>query len=270
MFLKTHGIGIQLVSDLHLDHWRSQGRRPHLPIEPRADLLIIAGDICNGLPQDDDLVWLQAISDLPDWPGGILMVLGNHDYYGLDLARAGSAWKRALSGTRIRVLDRDVVTVKGVRIAGCTLWTDFDRCDPLLMFDAERLNDYRHILSGGNLARPDDILASHYRDLNWLIDMEAGSPEDGLIVVTHHAPTWRSVHPDRKTDPINGAYMSALEWVMAELTPALWLHGHVHARLDYRMLQTRVACNPLGYCGEKVPHVQDDADITEGAAAIPA
>jgi Icc-related predicted phosphoesterase len=253
MLLETHGLRVQLISDLHLDHWRQQRHRAHLPIEPQADLLVIAGDVCNGLPQKDDLDWLKSVSDLQEWPHGIFMVLGNHDHYDLELQHAAAAWRQALLGSRIQVLNRDVATIKGVRIAGCTLWTDFARCSPLVMFDANALNDYRHILHEGHLVTVDDILAAHYRDLNWLIDLDAGTADNPLIVVTHHAPTWASLHPLRPTDPLNGAYVSKLEWVMAELNPALWLHGHVHARLACGVLNTRVACNPLGYCGEHVP-----------------
>ena len=258
MLLETHGLRVQLTSDLHLDHWRQQHHRAHLPIEPQADLLVIAGDVCNGLPHKDDLDWLQTVSDLQEWPHGIFMVLGNHDYYDLELQHAAKAWRQALRGTRIQVLNRDVATVKGVRIAGCTLWTDFDRCSPLLMLDAKALNDYRHILNDGHLVTADDILAAHYRDMNWLIDLPEHSDDDPLIIVTHHAPSWQSTHPHKRNDPLGGAYVSALEWVMAELKPALWLHGHVHAKQDYLSgplsRPTRVVSNPMGYCGEDVPH----------------
>ena len=65
----------------------------------------------------DDLDWLQSVSDLQEWPHGIFMVLGNHDHYDLELQHAAAAWRQALCGTRIQVLNRDVATVKGVRMA---------------------------------------------------------------------------------------------------------------------------------------------------------
>jgi hypothetical protein len=115
----------QIASDLHLPHWRSNGHILNLPILPKANILILAGDLCNGPPGIEERAWLQAISDLADWPDGIFMVPGNHDAYGVDLGHVAAAWRHALRGTRIRVLDRDVVRVRGVRLAGCTFWTDF-------------------------------------------------------------------------------------------------------------------------------------------------
>jgi predicted MPP superfamily phosphohydrolase len=245
----------QIASDLHLPHWRHrQGHPLHFVIEPKADLLILAGDLCNGVPCEEDRRWLQTLSDLADWPSGIVLVLGNHDHYGTDLDRVAHEWRKALSGTRIQILDRDVIPVGGLRIAGCTLWTDFDRGSPLLPFHAQQtLADYRHLVKDGRLARPSDILYAHYRDLNWLLDLPPGSPDSPLVVVTHHAPSWNSVQPDRIGDPLNGAYVSASEWVAEQIRPAIWVHGHVHARFDYLLHDTtRVVCNPVGYFGETV------------------
>ncbi|WP_215884515.1 hypothetical protein [Acidithiobacillus sulfurivorans] len=32
--------------------------------------------------------------------------------------------------------------------------------------------------------------------------------------------------------------------------PAIWIHGHVHDRMNYRIGKTRVLCNPWGYPNE--------------------
>jgi hypothetical protein len=35
----------------------------------------------------------------------------------------------------------------------------------------------------------------------------------------------------------------------------LWIHGHTHVKLDYKILNTRIVCNPLGYPNEQ--HVEN-------------
>ena len=35
-----------------------------------------------------------------------------------------------------------------------------------------------------------------------------------------------------------------------EARPALWIHGHMHSRIDYRIGATRIVANPLGYDDE--------------------
>jgi hypothetical protein len=47
-------------------------------------------------------------------------------------------------------------------------------------------------------------------------------------VITHHAPSRHSLDSTFAGEPINGAYASDFEALVAELQPALWIHGHTH------------------------------------------
>jgi len=47
-------------------------------------------------------------------------------------------------------------------------------------------------------------------------------------------------------DWCSAAYASELPDEFFEV-PTLWLHGHVHKCLDYRVGNCRVVCNPRGY-----------------------
>ena len=67
------------------------------------------------------------------------------------------------------------------------------------------------------------------------------------MVITHHAPTPRSVAPRFEGDPCNAAFASDLEGVIAHYQPPLWIHGHMHNRVDVALGETRVLCNPAGY-----------------------
>lgn len=66
---------IQLASDLHLELFEVSfpGERLIAPA-PDADLLVLAGDVANGI---------RAIELFADWPVPVLYVAGNHEYYGL-------------------------------------------------------------------------------------------------------------------------------------------------------------------------------------------
>ncbi len=243
-------LAFQIASDLHLPQWASVGRLPPFHPDPEADLLILAGDLSNGPPTAEGLRWLRALPD-GHWPMGILMVLGNHDYYGMSLDDAAARWRVALRDTRIRVLDREVATAGGCRIAGCTLWTDYDGANPISMLLAERsLADHAFIHAKAGSARAEDMLAAHRADRAFLMNQTPGTPESPLIVVTHHAPSWRSVSPAYQGSLLNPAFVSDLESEMAALSPSVWVHGHVHSFHDYRVGDTRVVCHPLGYPGE--------------------
>jgi hypothetical protein len=50
----------------------------------------------------------------------------------------------------------------------------------------------------------------------------------GCVVMTHFAPSWRSIPSAFENDPRNGYYASSLEDLIEETRPAVWVHGHIH------------------------------------------
>lgn len=69
------------------------------------------------------------------------------------------------------------------------------------------------------------------------------------MVVTHHAPSGRSVPGDERGHERWPAYASNLEPLIHRLEPALWIHGHIHEPQDYMIGKTRIVSNPRGYGG---------------------
>lgn len=65
-------------------------------------------------------------------------------------------------------------------------------------------------------------------------------------VITHYAPSPVSVHDSYAGSPLNAAFISDLDAMIAHLRPALWIHGHVHHAVDATVGRTRVIANPLG------------------------
>ena len=71
------------------------------------------------------------------------------------------------------------------------------------------------------------------------------------MVITHHAPTARSVGLHFQGHPLNAGFASNLEHIIRRYQPALWIHGHMHDAVDLQIGATRVLCNPAGYEAEK-------------------
>jgi len=72
-------------------------------------------------------------------------------------------------------------------------------------------------------------------------------PFDGpTVVVTHHAPSFKSVVPRFADSLLSACFASNLDQLMG--FSELWIHGHMHDSLDYMANGTRVICNPRGYC----------------------
>lgn len=235
---------IQLASDLHLEHLAHQFPGETL-IRPahQADVLVLAGDISRAA---------AAVALFANWPVPVLYVHGNHEAYGGTIEAVQEELRVASRGTSVRFLERETVDFGGVKILGCTLWTDYrlqcvDGHPQQFMNIARRqLNDHRLIrVATGEVFSPEHALENHETSRAWLAD-ELARPYDGkTVVVTHHAPHPRSVHPRYEGELLNAAFASDLSELVQKAD--IWLHGHVHDSFDYEVSGCRVVANPRGY-----------------------
>ena len=88
------------------------------------------------------------------------------------------------------------------------------------------------------------------------------------VVVTHFAPSLRSADPRYGLVPGTAGFCNGLDDLLA--LAQLWLHGHLHAPVDYTVQGCRVLANPLGYArkGEQRAFVPQMC-IATGAAPLP-
>nr|WP_280528913.1 metallophosphoesterase [Aureimonas jatrophae] len=245
-----------VVSDLH----QGEGGVPYDPAAIRTpfDVVVVAGDCAGRLTSS--LRWLG------DRFAGtsVVYVPGNHDYY-RDGRRDGFTMEDELDAGReladrlgIHLLSDGEARAGGVRFLGATLWTDlrsgFHTDRSHAVGEARRgMNDYRLIHRRSSTRRsrrlsPIDTLAYHGRSREFLSHALASDRDVATVVVTHHAPSMRSL-PD-PTAALNQCYASDMDSLVGDWQPDLWIHGHVHVRADYRIGTTRVVCNPSGYRGE--------------------
>ena len=241
---------LQVFSDLHVDV-----RQPKaIQVVPSVDAVVVAGDVCEGAERA-----FAHLRQIVPMPIPIVMTLGNHEFYRRcwreEVAQACSV--APLYG--IHLLENDQVIVGNVRFIGATLWTDYalfgEGYVPLAMHAAgDGLNDHRRITWSKEpwaRFRPQDALGLH-RQSRGFIETALAKPVDGAttVVVTHHAPHPRSIHPRYGDDLLSAAFVSDLTAVIEAGQPQLWVHGHVHDAFDYQVGATRVLCNPNGYGNE--------------------
>lgn len=224
-------IRIGIFSDLHLE-FRPSNVDKLIEIVKReaVDILINAGDTHP--------IYEERRAFNLAMPDNYFEVLGNHDFYG-DYLYA-HRWMDSV-GTN--------------RIAGATLWTNFNSNSiscrhrfPHVMVDARMIKPDK----GASPSLTDQILKIHNEDISFL-----GSAKPD-IVVTHHAPSYKSIHPIyQKYGEDNYYFCSDLEhFISNNPSIKLWIHGHVHTPFDYTIGDCRVVCHPLGYPGET--HKTDD------------
>ena len=252
---------IQFLSDLHLE-FMPEPSDYSIP-KTEADVIVIAGDI--GVQGDIRYIdWvLRETCGTPT-----VVVAGNHEAYLSTLQHSIRNWRSATKGTHIHFLERDVAEIGGTRFLGATMFTDYllygDRA--VAMCCAEfGLNDHRLILLEPNAQKfmPSDALQIHLESRRFL-ETELEKAYGGkTVVVTHHAPSARSLTKGSRPDALSPAYASNLEDIMARFEISLWFHGHLHHSSDFYVHRTHVLCNPRGYWPHHLNPDFDPAKVIE-------
>jgi Icc-related predicted phosphoesterase len=239
---------LQTLSDLHVD--AGGLHRPQLVAG--VDVLVVAGDVCAGTETGFQVLRHSVPTTTP-----IVMVLGNHEFYGSGCTKELARARASAPAHNIHLLENDAVTIGGVRFVGATLWTDYDlfgaeNRDDCMRTAAMGLNDHRLIglKAGGTSDRrfqPLDALALH-RQSKMYLDQTLATPHLGAtVVVTHHAPHGNSVAAQYRNSLLTAAFVSDLSELIENHQPKLWVHGHTHTSFDYPVGTTRIICNPAGY-----------------------
>lgn len=236
MPLKLH-----ILSDLHLSQAGFE------PPATDADLVVLAGDIAR--PRDA-VAWAKGLGK------PVLYVPGNHEFYGASLTGTRALLRELCEGSAIHLLDDGVLHLEGVRFLGSTLWTDFrlfeegPERDVAVDAATRFMRDFQRIRleeEEDALFTPDACAAQFRRHADWL-QSRLAQPHDGpTVVITHHAPSRRSIHPRFAGSPVNLCFVSDADHLLDGARVQLWIHGHTHDSFDYEVAGTRVVCNPRGY-----------------------
>lgn len=234
---------IQIISDLHNEFGISNLKFDDI------DIIIVAGDVDLGIR---GITWLkETTKDIP-----VIYILGNHEYYRGSYPKTLTKIKAESIGTNIHVLENEFITINNITFHGATLWTDFELFGNPEVYGSicqDRMNDYKLIRLDPSYSklRSIDTYRIHKKSLDWLEKSLSISDSQLNIVVTHHAPSIKSIPNEFKKDLLTSAYASDLESFILRYKPDYWIHGHIHTPMDYKIGNTRIICNPRGYINEK-------------------
>jgi len=234
---------IKIISDLHQEFGIS-----NLDFS-NADVVILAGDTNLGIK---GIEWAkQHIKD-----SQVIYLLGNHEYYKGSYPKTLNQVIEASLNSNVTVLENKRVEIGGIRFHGATLWTDFSLFGSPVEYGIicqGQMNDYRQIRRDPSYSklRSVDTFKIHQISKKWLQESLEESIGYKNIVITHHAPSIKSVPDLYQNDPISSAYASNLEDMILKYQPLYWVHGHIHTPVRYHIGKTEVICNPHGYIDEK-------------------
>ncbi len=223
----------QIMSDLHLEfEGHDLGERfvKLLPVE--ADNLILAGDVFSKPHMDvfDECYdWFQS-----KWKR-VFYVPGNHEYYGSDALLLSMKLKKHIR--------RCYMLTDKTQVLSTTLW--FKNTVGANLRAKQGMADFYQIQNFDRW-----VTEEHERDLDYLtmeLDFEK-CPYN--VVVTHHLPHHRSIHPRYGNSSLNQFFFSSDSEELFGIADTLFVHGHTHSKMDYIENYTRVVANPRGYPGE--------------------
>jgi len=236
---------IHILSDLHLEHASFQ---PEAAAAAAADVVVLAGDIHTGVT---GIEWAaRAFEGKP-----IVYVAGNHELYGQHWDDTLLQMRIVADRVGVHFLENDEVVIDGVRFLGAALWTDFCLYGHTSQEISMRLyecglNDCRLISAAGGRLTAAMVLERHQQSRASLQQQIAEPFEERTVVVTHHAPSSRSVAPQYQGDHLTPGFASELPGAMYDRV-SLWVHGHMHDSFAYTLKTAngtcRVVCNPRGY-----------------------
>ncbi len=248
---------IRIISDLHID---VNSKYP-FKLKDKETFTIICGDISGYLDKTSN--WLNK-----NIKRGLL-VAGNHIIYnesGHSIQYLkGQYTKNYPLSSSISFLDDSYKIVDDIVFVGGTLWTDYkllnkDQQDMYMWFATRYLNDFKYgklnpngfdenedINRLGNIT-PDYCYNSFKKTLSTIENICKKFPDKKIVVITHHAPSIRSVPEIYKNSETAPCFASNLEdFILNNQNIKLWCHGHIHMASNYMIGTCYVVCNPLGY-----------------------
>jgi UDP-2,3-diacylglucosamine pyrophosphatase LpxH len=257
---------IDFISDLHIEiNGNSEQDIIFYKKKTTDDILILGGDItCYRFfnPKRTDPEgrsqrkrFIKFLQTQCSHYKSILYIPGNHEYYGHFWEGADQLFQERIEklDNRVIVMQNDTYTDEDVTIFGSTLWTDFDRGNPLTILDVENgLNDYRVIKAeegSEQLLRGYMTQAAHARSVTALkkaYDIRDLSKK--FIIATHHAPSMNShSHKRFGQSSIMYGFISDCDELIRDREIDFWIHSHTHHNIDYMIKNTRVISSMYGY-----------------------
>lgn len=238
-------VKFQIMSDLHLEVYDETPDVSSL-ITPKAEYLILAGDICHVNKTQQLTHFLTSVCKMFNI---VFYILGNHEFYktadyeSFSIGETLNIIKTIQSGIpNLVVLNRQNVVIEDVCLVGATLWSNPDTYVP------------HYII------RIKDITTDHYKSMHTIdlayieqcIDVNR-QRELKTLVVSHHCPTYDLLDVN-STDKFKSLYASNLDRLLTKDKVHTWVFGHTHINFDYMTKGgTRLVSNQKGKPKNKVP-----------------
>lgn len=266
---------IDILSDLHLDFYFKRNLSETKAVETLyshiftdnqkrnvGDVLVVAGDI--GHYNEQNIEVLASIKKIFGYKH-IICVLGNHDYYLIDIHSRSDYNGFSLNRTEqmrdminekegMYCLDGEVIEIDGIRIGGCDGWYDGEYIRKHFnKKNEEYMNGYVSLLWRRTMADADYIFGMDWQSY---AKKEKNKIEkiykDVDVMITHINPSIEKehTHQNYRDEDTTGYFTFDGSRYLREGSMQYWIYGHTHVEAEHEIDGVKCICNPMGYPSE--------------------
>jgi predicted MPP superfamily phosphohydrolase len=236
------------ISDLHLEFYPKEIAVKSVLAKigdlPAADVLVLAGDICD--PVDKSDIYKELLGSFKSIYSNVILVPGNHEYYKTQKYDRDATYqklKNVADDSGVLLLNNQSIIIERTKFIGTTLWTQID---PKVK---NKLADFGRVYETA-----EQYNEEHRICFQWLKEnLESDSDlYDNIVIVTHHIPSFDMCHPRfERYKELNTAFYSDILGKLNLKKVKLWFCGHTHesAVKEFKTdtYDMKIVINPLGY-----------------------
>jgi Icc-related predicted phosphoesterase len=233
---------VQYGSDFHLEFPENRRFLTRNPLQPAAEILVLAGDIVSFCEREKAREFFDFVSY---HYSKVFWVPGNHEYYGGDITeKPVPLWEDVRHN--VHLVNNQIVDYGGFRFIFSTLWSWIS---PSRKRDIERcIADFSAISWAGEKFTPYRFGLLHRQSLRFLKNALLKAGDMQSIVVTHHVPTLANYPSVYKNSPLTEAFAVELFDLIDVSGPRYWIYGHHHVNTPaFQIGKTVMLTNQLGY-----------------------
>jgi predicted phosphohydrolase len=230
---------IQYCSDLHLEFRENKEFLRINPLQPKGDILLLAGDIVPFKVMHKHADFFDYVADHFETT---YWLPGNHEYYHSNIAdRSGRLNEKIREN--VFLVNNLAIEHADIKLIFTTLWSKISPANQWPI--QQRMSDFQVIHHNGHPLTPAHFNQFYEESLQFLqTELNQGK----TMVITHHVPTLMHYPEKYKGDLLNEAFAVELHDFIETSGIEYWLFGHHHQNNDdFKIGSTRLITNQLGY-----------------------